>query len=142
VDSVQQVNNLEELLRGIFENKEIYATIQIEHDIEQISTMSGQSFMAYRGPARCKLELKVKMRKFDFINCHPKWDEAIIMRLIGDCGAFIARFQNHSPYDDMMINYRFDIFDMEKFKLNVTKYSEKLYQERFTKELEDKLSED
>lgn len=142
MDSVQQVNNLEELLRGIFENKEIYISLHLESDVEQIQTMTGQVFMAYRGPSRCKLEMKVKQRKFDFINCQPKWDEAIVMRFVGDCGAFIGRYQAHSPYGDMVNNYMFDIYDMTKFESNVVKYSEKLYQERFTQELESKLSED
>ena len=142
MDSVQQVNNLEELIRGIFENKEIYISLHLESNVDQIQTISGQVFMTYMGSSRCKLEMKVKQRKFDFINCQPKWDEAIVMRFVGDCGAFIGRHQWHSPYGDMVNNYMFDIFDMSLFELNVTKYAEKLYQERFTQELESKLSED
>lgn len=137
---VQLGGNLEEALRVIFENPEIY--VRIEAETEHHPVFSG-SHVYYQGPQRVILHIKVKQRQKDFESKKESWDEAVMAELINGNGVYISRSQSFNQFgSDMISDYVFHVYNLENFNISLLKYAEDIYNKRFTVALESKLSED
>lgn len=142
----QQENNIPEIqesLRVIFDNSEIYYTVTMENQVQTMHTMNGMPFMQYQGHSRCVLNLKVKQRQNDFNAGKKNWDEAVFMELLQGTGVFISRNQSfNGQSSDMVSEYTFHIHDYNSLQLTLAKYAEKIFNHHFTQALESKLLED
>ena len=141
-----QANNLPEIqesLRVIFENSEIYYTVTRESGAQQVQTMGGMPFIQYTGQSRCILNLKVKQRQNDFNGGKKTWDEAVFMELLQGSGVFISRNQAfNAQTTDIISDYTFHIHSYDALQATLAKYAEELFNKQFTQALESKLLED